>query len=138
MITFKDFIQLNSKMSRSDIIADFIKFAQGELQIESLPDLDINDDISRAKEMRTYGCYNPGEKTLWVYGKTKRNLGDLLRTLAHELTHHKQNLENRLYAEAGETGSDIENEANTQAAIIMRKYGQTNNGIYESIRYEDI
>lgn len=135
MISFKDFLQIKSKMSRTDIIDDFIAFCKQELQIETLPDIDVNDDIDRAKEMRTYGCYAPGAQTLWVYGKTKRNLGDLLRTLAHELTHHKQNIEGRLYDGAGTTGSDIENEANALAAQIMRKYGQTNNGIYESVNH---
>ena len=45
-----------------------------------------------------------------------------MRTLAHELSHHKQDLEKRLKVDSGKTGSDIENEANAKAGEIMRKY----------------
>lgn len=131
MITFKDFLQIKSKMSRTDIIDDFIQFAKGELQINTLPEIDISDDTAKAKEMRTFGLYNPSAQTIWVYGKN-RNLADILRTLAHEMVHHKQNENGELYDGAGAAGTDIENHANAMAAVFMRQYGQTNNGIYES------
>jgi Zn-dependent peptidase ImmA (M78 family) len=53
--------------------------------------------------------------------------------LAHELTHYKQDLEGRIDENSGEAGSDIENEANATAAVIMRNYGKANRGIYESV-----
>jgi len=54
-----------------------------------------------------------------------------LRTLAHELVHRKQQLEDRLYVGAGDDGSDIENEANAEAGVIMRKFGKANPIIFE-------
>ena len=45
---------------------------------------------------------------------------DILRTLAHELTHFKQFEDGKMYAGAGETGSPIENEAHALAGIVMR------------------
>jgi hypothetical protein len=57
---------------------------------------------------------------------TKRNLMDIGRSLAHELVHSKQNENGGLTAEQGETGSNIENEANAKAGIIMRNWGKLN------------
>ena len=49
---------------------------------------------------------------------------DVLRTLAHELIHYKQDSEGRIHDESGATGSDEENEANAGAGIIMRDFDQ--------------
>jgi Zn-dependent peptidase ImmA (M78 family) len=50
---------------------------------------------------------------------------DVCRTLAHELVHFKQDLDNQLEdADAGSTGSPQENEANAKAAVIMRNWGK--------------
>jgi len=47
------------------------------------------------------------------------------------MVHHKQNIEGRLDNLSGKTGSDIENEANSMAGIILREYGQKNPNIYD-------
>jgi hypothetical protein len=54
------------------------------------------------------------------------------RSIAHELVHHKQMLEGRLKNTAldGQDGSPIENEANSTAGIIIRKYGKLHPEIY--------
>jgi hypothetical protein len=52
------------------------------------------------------------------------------------MVHHKQNEEGRLKPDSGNTGSDIENEANAQAGILLREYGQHNEVIYESFNTE--
>ena len=51
---------------------------------------------------------------------------DIFRSVAHELVHHKQNEDGRLghSSEEGSTGSDIENEANAMAGVVMRHYGK--------------
>jgi hypothetical protein len=46
--------------------------------------------------------------------------------LAHELVHWKQDCEGRLTPGAGKTGTDQENEANSEAGIIMRDFNQQN------------
>ena len=62
-----------------------------------------------------------------------RHLADCLRTLAHELVHHKQDVDGRFdgVEMAGETGSTFENEANSEAGIMLRNYGRANPCIYE-------
>ena len=63
-----------------------------------------------------------------------RNLADVLRTLGHELTHHRQNELGLLYTQSGETGSPIEDEANVVAGILMREFGKKNELIYEGVK----
>ena len=69
--------------------------------------------------------------SLAVYCKN-RNMADILRTIAHELVHHKQNELGMIKPGSGDTGSDIENQANSLAGIILREYGKMNRLIYES------
>ena len=59
-------------------------------------------------------------------------MADVLRTLAHELVHHKQNELGKLNNDSGKTGSDVENEANVKAGILMRDFGKEREEIYES------
>jgi len=116
---------------------DFIKFASGHMNLQSLPKIIFTTDNKWAKQMRSFGQYNPLKKSIVTYVEN-RNMADVLRTLCHELVHHKQNEEGRLKANSGETGSDIENEANATAGIILREYGKVNSMIYESRLTEDI
>jgi Zn-dependent peptidase ImmA (M78 family) len=58
-------------------------------------------------------------------------MADLLRTLAHELVHRKQDEDGRIDHNSGETGSEIENEANAQAGVLLRKFGKQNEEIYQ-------
>jgi len=54
---------------------------------------------------------------------------DIFRSVAPELVHHKQNEDGRLgkdIAKEGATGSDIENEANSEAGKVMRYFGKEN------------
>ena len=61
---------------------------------------------------------------------SNRNIVDVLRTLAHELVHAKQNEMGILQPDSGETGSEHENDANAIAGILMRDYGKQNPNIY--------
>lgn len=73
----------------------------------------------------TFGQYNPETKSIKLVTGGRHPV-DVLRTLAHELTHYKQHLEDNLPAGAGETGTDQENEANANAGITMRDFAQQN------------
>ena len=58
-------------------------------------------------------------------------MADILRTLAHELVHRKQDEDERIDYNSGDTGSEIENEANAKAGILLRKFGKQNEKIYQ-------
>lgn len=110
-------------------IADFVNFAKDFL--------DINDDIKvelafeRTPDLTTTAYYNYVDKKLKVYVKD-RAIIDVMRSVGHELVHHKQNLEDRLLngEKDGADGSDIENEANAVAGVIIRKWGKKHPELY--------
>jgi Zn-dependent peptidase ImmA (M78 family) len=55
-----------------------------------------------------------------------------MRSIAHELVHHKQNIDGRLdnAEDPGADGSEFENEANAIAGLIIRKWGRLHSEIY--------
>ena len=111
-------------------LKDFIAFCKGELNIQSLPKISLIKDKSFVEQNRSYGEYNPQTNTVKVFS-SGRNLADICRSLAHELCHHRQNELDMIYNEAGNTGTDIENDANAMAGILMRDYGKRNVAIYD-------
>ena len=119
------------KDEKNKVIKDFVKYCYDHLGMEGEPDgIEISYDPKEAVEMRSFGKHTPADGVIRVVA-ANRNLADVLRTLAHEIVHRKQMQDGRLYFGAGDDGSEIENEANAQAAIIMRKYGRDNPIIFE-------
>lgn len=113
------------------IIKEFVAFCERELQIEELPKIKFILDQRWPKHLHTFGRYRNDAKDVTVY-MAKRNMADILRTLGHELVHHRQNELGKLDAKSGETGSPIENEAQAVAGILMRNFGKDHEMIYES------
>jgi len=125
---------MNEKKGNSKtygLIKEFIKFAAAELKLKQLPTgITISHDTNKAKDNRSMGYFNPEDSKVWLYVKD-RTPADYLRTLAHELVHRKQAEDGRLDLNSGNTGSEIENEANASAGVLLRKFGKLNNTIYE-------
>lgn len=113
-----------------DTLKHFIRFCKKELNIQSLPSIKLIADKSFVEEFRSYGEYDPSTNTLKVF-YLGRNLADVCRSLAHELTHHRQHELKMIESNSGMTGSDIENEANAMAGILMRDYGKLNLNVYD-------
>jgi len=67
------------------------------INIEPLPDLIfIEDDTKNAKDLLgKTAYYNPNDKSITLY-TLNRHPKDILRSYAHEMIHHKQNLEGKL------------------------------------------
>ena len=114
---------------KNEIITKFIDEVCDYLDV-SKDKIEISYDPTEAAEMTSFGKQTPSTGIIRVVA-TNRNLADVLRTLAHELVHRKQEKEGRLYVGAGDDGTDIENEANSEAALIMRRFGKTNPIIFE-------
>lgn len=72
--------------------------------------------------MHHTGWYNVHENQMYVYTHD-RNLIDILRTVAHELTHVKQGTQGRIKGHSP-AGSKLEREADEKAGIIMKLYGK--------------
>lgn len=125
-------LQINeNKVQKKSQIAEFVKFAVNELGINKIPTVKFSYDTNESQDRGTFGYFDPNANHIWIYIKN-RNTADILRTLAHELVHHKQGEDDRLEQGSGETGSEIENEANAQAGVLLRKFGKENKGIYEN------
>lgn len=111
--------------STSDL--SFIRFCIAELEIQTSPNIRIGDDHAKAQEHRAMGYYSPAENYIWVL-RGSRVPADWYRTLAHELVHWRQ----RELGQGldGSDGSEIENEANSRAAVLLREWGRRDESIY--------
>lgn len=126
--------QLNEDVFRGDdrinIINEFAEYVKNEIGLDKVPEINFINEDGAAAKMKSFAGYNPGNSSITLV-ISNRNLADILRSLAHELVHHLQNIENRLNNKSGETGSNEENEANSKAGVLMRNYGKINPKIFE-------
>lgn len=116
------------KKQKEEIIYEFIDFVKEKIELPDIPNIDISYNEKDAQDMKSFGLYT-GDNLLVV--AANRNLADILRTIAHELVHHKQGIEGRIKPNSNETGSDIENEANALAGVLMRDFAQIKPIIFE-------
>jgi hypothetical protein len=121
------------KKSKAQIIGEFIKFAKERLTLNKFPfQIRLVKDNEFATTFKSFGGYDPNTDEIYVY-VSNRSMPDILRTLAHELVHLKQREIGTVGSyKDGETGSDVENEANAAAGILLRDFGRRNGHIYES------
>lgn len=120
-----------SEEDKNRIVNEFVDYVNEYIELNNnIPEIELVHDDQRAKEMKSFGGYIPSDFKIIIV-IANRNLADALRTLAHELIHHKQNIEGRLKEDSGETGSNEENEANSLAGVILRNYGKIDSSIYE-------
>lgn len=112
---------------KAPLMKRFVEYACGELNINE-PQIHVINSPTYSQEHKSFGGYIPSEEKILVVVHN-RNMADILRTLAHELVHHMQNLKGDELN--GDDGSEIENEANAQAGVIMRKFGRENPEIFE-------
>jgi hypothetical protein len=107
------------------IVQDFIQHVTTELGIDPVPEIHLHTDPAWSKHNQSFGRYDPDSHTLNV-SMPNRHVMDVLRTVAHELVHCSQNQRHgQLPDDAGETGSDWENDANARAGIIMRDWANS-------------
>lgn len=111
-------------------IQHFIQYAIEHLNLKQTPNITL---LPAAENMTSLGGYNPTTHQIYVVIEG-RLLADILRTLAHELTHQKQREMGYIQnpEEDGKTGSSVENAANAVAGILLRDYGLQNRNIFLS------
>ena len=112
------------------IIVKFIKFIKDELNFQNPFKVKLTG--VRDNDLRTYAYYNPQNGDVKVYCKN-RGVADILRSIAHELIHHHQNETGQLNAPVQDVGGHIEDEANSVAGQLVKKFGYANpdSAIYE-------
>lgn len=116
---------LNEGLARKqtyNLLLEFIRFAASSLKLKSLPKFDFVFDSKQSVERSSFGGHGSEHITITV---KNRHIMDVFRTLAHELVHYKQDLNSELDGDdPGATGSPQENQANAEAAVIMRNWGK--------------
>ncbi len=105
------------------IFEKFFPIAMSVLKINKLPKIKLVMQVDD-EQQPTFGRFDNGNVAIEL-GMANRHPIDILRTLAHELVHFKQLLENRLGPESGETGSPEENQAHEVAGVIMRYFNKS-------------
>lgn len=113
---------------KKDIIKKFIIFVSQCLELNQPCKIYLSS--TRNKHLETTASYNRENHNIWIYVKNRNMLGDILRSLAHEMMHFKQNLRGELHLNSGKDGSPHENEANTFSGIMIRKFGRIFPEIY--------
>lgn len=96
-------------------LSKFLKFCRDEL--------DITNDIrifllGKSNKLNiTTGGYNPSDKCVYTIAEG-RQIADILRTIAHELVHQKQDLQGKIKGNIPDIGGVIEDTANAIAGRL--------------------
>lgn len=101
------------------IFADFARVCADFLGIKNMPRMKFKKDPEWTRRNGTFGRFDPDTHTLELSIANRHPL-DILRTMAHEMTHARQNEQATMPVDAGETGSPYEDEANAMAGRFMR------------------
>ena len=108
------------------ILIKFANFCKDKLKLPSMPNINFVDKIDGT----TFGQYDTSTNDISLQTRD-RHILDIMRTLAHELVHHKQRCKHDNLD--GSDGSDHENQANAAAGVILRNFGRKNPRLYESL-----
>ncbi len=102
-------------------ISHLLQLCQQELELDELPSINLIDDepFIESGDKKSFGEFNGDAIKVITKG---RHPMDVMRTLAHELTHWKQRVEGQEMD--GADGSETENQANSVAGVIMRRFGE--------------
>lgn len=125
----KIYIEKNSKNVDDqfiDLLKEFIPFTSKILELETPFTLHLVS--SKVPQLRTTGVYENTEKEIWV--RLRCMTCDVFRSIAHEMTHHRQNELGLLNKHSGMDDSPEEGEANRSAGIVIRKFGRLHPEIY--------
>ena len=122
-----------------DALRDFLPIAIAHLELDHIPKI----KLVKSLDDTTFGHFNSEERVIYAV-VANRNPVDILRTIAHEMTHYKQGQEHQLHHDSGETGSTVEDEANAEGGVIMREFNEqfpqylqsSSVQLAESVKYE--
>jgi Zn-dependent peptidase ImmA (M78 family) len=105
------------------IVVKFLKFVNDELSLNQ--PFKVKLVTQRDGDLKTYAYYDPNNGLIKVYCKN-RGMADVLRSIAHELIHHHQNQSGKLDQPTQDIGGEIEDEANSVAGQLVKKFGYAN------------
>ena len=132
----KLYIDKNLEMKRDKIIltSDFINFCADKLPIGGDFEVYVVSD-REPHGIETTAAYHRGKNLIKIYAKN-RALVDVLRSIAHEMTHLMQDENDMLSGVIQDAGGKIEDEANAKAGELIKLFAKSlpeRKRIYESI-----
>ena len=115
-------------------IQDMYGFFANKYSFDKHPDIHLDsDEQNKAEILGKTAYYDPQSHEVHIY-TDNRHPKDMLRSIAHELIHHKQNLEGRLqvggyngpgYYLKNDKLKDVEHEAMLEGNACMREWEDT-------------
>jgi Zn-dependent peptidase ImmA (M78 family) len=111
------------------LLKRFTIFLKRELRLTYDIPVILVDDADFAKRSAAFGQIS--KDNVIYLTVINRHPMDILRTLAHEYVHYKQNVEKGLDRRSSHAGSPIENQANAKAGELIRKYGQLHPELFD-------
>lgn len=114
---------------QKDKITEFVKFVKNELDLKHCPSVVLQNGRGKLKTTANYDYSN--EKKVIRINSKNRALVDILRSIAHEMVHHKQFEDGRLKIKPADIGGDIEDEANAKAGQYIKMFAQMDETIYD-------
>ena len=115
--------------NKKEKLERFVKFIKKELKIKHMPTIALLNSRSNIKTTANYD-YTKENKIIKVYAKG-RMLVDIMRSIAHELNHHKQWEDGKLKVKPPDIGGPIEDESNARAGRFIKLFAKIDPTIYE-------
>lgn len=115
--------------NQKESLKEFSKFVKKELGIKNMPTINIQNGRNGLRTTANYD-YRKDNKIIKINAKN-RALVDVMRSLAHELVHHKQWEDGRLKTPPPDIGGEIEDEANAKAGQYIKMYAKIDDSIYD-------
>lgn len=114
---------------KKDKLNRFVKFVKDQLELGTVPVISIQNHRKDLKTTANYD-YTKDEKIIKVCMKN-RALVDVMRSIAHEMVHHKQFEQGRLKVQPPDIGGEIEDEANAKAGQYIKMFAKQDSTIYD-------
>jgi hypothetical protein len=114
---------------KEEQLTEFVKFVKGELGLKKTPTIKLLNGRNDLKTTAHYN-YSEPEKIIKVNAKN-RHLVDVMRSIAHEMVHHKQYEDGRLDIRPPDIGGEIEDEANAKAGQYIKLFSKQDETIYD-------
>jgi len=121
----------------TDVVTRFAASCADHLGLKNPPQIKLKQDPEWTRRNGTFGRYTADPENKIELAVSGRHIIDVLRTLAHEMTHALQNEREGLPDHAGETGSPFEDEANALAGRIMRHWADQEPDMFKGVELEE-
>lgn len=126
---------LNINEEKLNFLAEYCHFCAKHLPIQGEYDIYVVADRDRHM-IQTTALYEVGNNICKIYGKN-RALPDIMRSIAHEMTHMMQDETGLITGHVQDAGGYHEDQANARAGELLKRFAKSSKNrkrIYESTK----